>query len=444
MGKRKAPWWLRILKALGWLVLIGLLVVFGPGLLPHRADVETIPDPRRDVPDAQNALLGIQRALEPLLGPPAPPGALPTMSIAAERAAEAAIRSDPTRLDAADRAAALPDARWPQADPLSADPAALAAAMRLRSYVRLRGHRAQRRFDAGDAAGGIADGFGIAGLGRRLTDGGGTFTSYAMATAFEAIGLQALRAGLGRSPGLDPARHDPTVSWPRGGWSEAQKTAWRDALRRLDGWLNEPQACQHMLAVEYHWTKADLEPPTGTRSKSGFTNRATFFCMPRETVRLARRGTEEAIRQAALPAWQRDLGRIRIPPAHGVDKVYNFVGRALLDMTDSVRPTMLQLADRRRWELASIQTCIALRIYLEDHGRLPGSLSELAPAYLREPPIDPFDGKLVRYVPVRGMIYCVGPNGKDEGGARGGRPVAAGKGPDDLRTMLPFLAAPAP
>jgi hypothetical protein len=48
---------------------------------------------------------------------------------------------------------------------------------------------------------------------------------------------------------------------------------------------------------------------------------------------------------------------------------------------------------------------------------LPESLSELVPKYLPKVPIDPFDGKPLRYSKEKGIIYCVGKDLKDSGGS---------------------------
>lgn len=65
---------------------------------------------------------------------------------------------------------------------------------------------------------------------------------------------------------------------------------------------------------------------------------------------------------------------------------------------------------------------LAIRLYKADHqGALPGSLSQLVPAYLSAVPSDPFDpaNGPIRYLPKHDppVLYSVGPNGKDDGGS---------------------------
>jgi hypothetical protein len=53
------------------------------------------------------------------------------------------------------------------------------------------------------------------------------------------------------------------------------------------------------------------------------------------------------------------------------------------------------------------------------NGRLPGSITELVPQYLAEPPVDPFTGSPLRLTQSReGLFICsVGPDRSDDGGA---------------------------
>ncbi len=69
-----------------------------------------------------------------------------------------------------------------------------------------------------------------------------------------------------------------------------------------------------------------------------------------------------------------------------------------------------------------LQTEVALRRYKLDHGRYPDRLKQLAPAYLRAVPIDPFGrGKPLRYKPLKGgseyLLYSLGQDMRDDGGA---------------------------
>jgi hypothetical protein len=68
---------------------------------------------------------------------------------------------------------------------------------------------------------------------------------------------------------------------------------------------------------------------------------------------------------------------------------------------------------------AEAQTAIALTRYRLAHGAFPPKLDALVPDYLDDMPVDPFDGKPLRFVVKsdKCLIYSVGPAGKDDGGS---------------------------
>jgi hypothetical protein len=69
-------------------------------------------------------------------------------------------------------------------------------------------------------------------------------------------------------------------------------------------------------------------------------------------------------------------------------------------------------------ELRSAVAMLAVERYRLAHGNWPKSLNDLVPAFLREVPADPFDGKPLRYrrLPDGVVIYAVGFDGTDDGG----------------------------
>ena len=68
--------------------------------------------------------------------------------------------------------------------------------------------------------------------------------------------------------------------------------------------------------------------------------------------------------------------------------------------------------------LRAARAGVAIERYRLAKGRLPGELSELVPIYLESIPIDPFDGRELRYeVFEKGfVVYSIGEDGSDDGG----------------------------
>lgn len=76
----------------------------------------------------------------------------------------------------------------------------------------------------------------------------------------------------------------------------------------------------------------------------------------------------------------------------------------------------LQMETARR----IVVTAIALRRFQLKHGKLPKTIEELAPDFLSTVPMDPMDGKPLRYHPNGDgtfLLYSVGENGVDDGGS---------------------------
>ena len=71
----------------------------------------------------------------------------------------------------------------------------------------------------------------------------------------------------------------------------------------------------------------------------------------------------------------------------------------------------------RKFYIEGASCLFALRAYYKEKGELPKSLKELVPRYLSSLPIDPFDGKPLRYSRELRIIYCVGKDLKDSGGS---------------------------
>jgi hypothetical protein len=86
-----------------------------------------------------------------------------------------------------------------------------------------------------------------------------------------------------------------------------------------------------------------------------------------------------------------------------------------LEMVDQ----MFDADARQRAMLASVTTALAVERFRRDASRWPESLAEMVPGYLKMVPTDPFDLRPSRYtrLPDGVVIYAVGPDGVDDGGA---------------------------
>ncbi|MCC5845411.1 MAG: hypothetical protein JJU05_14270 [Verrucomicrobia bacterium] len=103
----------------------------------------------------------------------------------------------------------------------------------------------------------------------------------------------------------------------------------------------------------------------------------------------------------------------------GLKRVHNYYGRILVTIFFiDYHPGYLRGVSLNRMS----QTLAALHRYRRVNGRLPGELADLVPDFIKSVPMDPFDGRPIRYDAERGIVYSVNENGEDNGGdSTGGR-----------------------
>ena len=115
--------------------------------------------------------------------------------------------------------------------------------------------------------------------------------------------------------------------------------------------------------------------------------------------------------------WQREVDRpVKKLNLGGAELVWdeNFVARLLMPAMSEI---FKKAANFHAFQRIT-QVSIALRLYRHEHGRYPETLQELVPKYLPYVPIDPFDGKSLRYKRLKSgfKIWSVGQDFKDDGG----------------------------
>lgn len=93
---------------------------------------------------------------------------------------------------------------------------------------------------------------------------------------------------------------------------------------------------------------------------------------------------------------------------------HSYMSQSIVTMQGYIRRIRAaQVAQR------AVISAIALKRYQLKHGNLPPTLDALVPEFVPAVPLDPVDGKPLRYRPNRDgtyLLYSVGPNGKDDGG----------------------------
>lgn len=93
----------------------------------------------------------------------------------------------------------------------------------------------------------------------------------------------------------------------------------------------------------------------------------------------------------------------------------NVVGKVLMGLLVPGITPVIGEEYKIEAEIKRTQILIALKAYNNEFGQLPESLDELVPAYFDQVPIDPYDGKPIRYSKKDKIIYSVGENLEDNG-----------------------------
>ena len=124
-----------------------------------------------------------------------------------------------------------------------------------------------------------------------------------------------------------------------------------------------------------------------------------------------------AVKGAALPPQQAQPALAQVERDARAAPAY-------LPLAEILVPSFIrarEATDRAQSLLALARWALALSLYQQRHGRYPAQLSQAAALAPGPPGLDPVSGKLPIYRP-RGkgyQLYCVGPDGQDNGGQAG-------------------------
>jgi hypothetical protein len=206
---------------------------------------------------------------------------------------------------------------------------------------------------------------------------------------------------------------------------------WRDYADRLAALAPAPETLADAFRVEYGMV-ANLAD--GLRSgkydpkefaHSGMIPFLPYSLHANRTKHLladaARKGIE-ATRQPycdALPmlqAWSRSVHAGTLAARIPSELRPNGIGLALFRLISPNYESVMETRCHLAVSGAVTQAMLGLKAYKTRHGRLPQTLDDLVPEYLKAVPIDAFDGKPIRYDPAKRILYSVGKDGADGGG----------------------------
>jgi hypothetical protein len=126
----------------------------------------------------------------------------------------------------------------------------------------------------------------------------------------------------------------------------------------------------------------------------------------------------EANREPLPPIFARDRA---LTDRLWADRFSDLVERLVTHEVHSMQFSIEDMYRRHDAQSHLLQTELAIRMFHEEHRRLPTTLQELAPHYLPTVPLDPYSGQALIYRTTGNahILYSVGPDSIDDGGKLG-------------------------
>lgn len=283
----------------------------------------------------------------------------------------------------------------------------------------LKMQRARWRQMSGDAVGAAGDLDDLLTFVEHADAGGGDIEQAAGCDVMLRYALNVSRRLMGPPPAyLDPAVVDPTVCWPMPCSAPRVRDAWRRLAAHIEAVPDRMPAMRFAKAVDTVLIGAGLVGYGGKPGILGARDAAEWLASHGDGI------DEREFEAARRPAWLDPPAKPSVW-ATGLSLDDLIGGRparskpregpttATGTELEGLRGMLNDEWIRRR--LAS--TVIAMRLFADDHQRLPRDLTELVAAGLiAAVPTDPYSGRPLVYRPCRGVLYSIGPNRVDDGG----------------------------
>ena len=144
-----------------------------------------------------------------------------------------------------------------------------------------------------------------------------------------------------------------------------------------------------------------------------------FYYKPNQTQKLFAKYYRNFVNNVNKDCYYKSLIEIKpLVPQSKIKMLFteNLVGKIFYD---AVALNYASIFDKKCVEDFSVtgtQILMALKAYQIKNGKIPSSLEEIVPEYLPELPKDPFDVKVIKYLPEKKIIYSVGKDLKDSQG----------------------------
>ena len=207
----------------------------------------------------------------------------------------------------------------------------------------------------------------------------------------------------------------------------------RSCLRALKPSPDERIALSDTLREEYRVWAAALAAAGDPRRLNLYLHmglegwRSALLPWTRYKPNLTRRrfaeGTRELIRRT-VPAMAAEGEDSELPDGF-LSFLANGSGDLFVDFLLTANQKLIEAALDAEVDLEATRAIVAIRAFEKMKGHLPVDLDQLVPDFLEAVLRDPFDGKPLRYLPAKRIVYSIGSDLIDRGGSTDGADVDA-------------------
>lgn len=197
-------------------------------------------------------------------------------------------------------------------------------------------------------------------------------------------------------------------------------------IKELEQYRKPKQGMANVLKLEYELMRqsikmmstGEIDPDLGLKDMSKYP---LYYFKPNQTKRLFAETYRFFIEKVLASAPYNEVEDFIHPELKGIDwdtpETFKGIENA---MGKKIYQTMFSFFMSRYYErifsVTATQILLAKKSYQIKNGELPEFLTDFVPQYFTETPIDPFNGKYIRYCKEKRIIYSVGRNFIDEDG----------------------------
>ena len=402
-------WFQKIGLGLFGFIILALVFIFIRSTMTGRVDETGLKLERANIPPGANAYDVLQTATNHFWWPEWPDNQSQRFSELAfdtnwdGNLAAMVLATNREALAGWDAAVKLPNLQVPQVStfidwlPYLAEWKKLAQLAQVRENVLLHNGQEQEAFDQ------IVNEIQI---GRRMENSHGVLIVYLVGVSVESLGLNQLQHWAGKVH-LSPSQLEGYIRQiePEPG---AEAAAYANAIK-----------------VEYQVQISTLD----AMRRGQFTNSETGGVFPsygwiwplfdfRQTRSMFAKGALTLVK--AAPRNYKDVNFSELESRPGTASMLlsgNPIGEILYYMMMPALSKSFEKKSKLDVQVRATQTILALRGYQLTHGKLPENLDALVPEFLDKVPVDAFNGQPLHYSAEKKIVYSVGQNLTDDGGA---------------------------